>query len=358
MKHILITNLAGIGDVLLSIPALRALRNLYPQAEISILVPPKIKEIVERLSYIDRVFTFEMGYGGGVPIRGLYHNFGVLMALRKKHYDLSINMRTIVSKKSAGKLKFLLNIINPGKTVGRDTEGRGSFFDVRLPETDIGQKHEMEYDIDTVKLLGAEVNDKRIEINIDSKDTGTVNGMLKNRGIVNDVILVGIHPGGMPSRRWGLENFAQVVNELSQKENCRFVITGGKDEVSLAKKLQDACSGNIINLAGELNTYELCALIKRCSLYISNDTGPMHIAALINTPLIAIFGPGDITRFDPRRISDRAVVLRKETHCAPCNNAECDLMKCLQSITPEDVYAVVIRLLHERTGQMMSGVHT
>ena len=201
-------------------------------------------------------------------------------------------MRTLVSKRGADKIKFLLDISKPKIKIGRNTEGRGNFFDIKVPENDVGQKFEMEYDIDAVKSLGIEVRDRSIDVKIDEESIHKINTLLERGGVLKEDILIGIHPGGMPSHRWPIENFSKIIEQISKSISCKFVVTGVDDEISLAERLKKITRGEIINLAGQINLNELCALIKRCALYISNDTGPMHIAAVLQTPLIAIFGPG------------------------------------------------------------------
>lgn len=345
IKKILVINLGGIGDVLLSIPALRALRNLYPQAEISMLIPFKIYEIVKDLSYIDNIYIFNITYGGFSSLSGLLSNLKVLLSIRRKQFDITINMRTFVSQKSASKIKFILDIISPRIKVGRDTESMGVFFDIKIPETLKGQKYEMEYDIDTVKALGVKEVDRSIDIKITPENIELIKKILESQGIRDETILIGIHPGGMPSRRWGLENFCTVIEYLSKRISCKFVITGGKDEKNLGQRFMKMKDVRIINLIGRLNIKELFGLIKRCNLFISNDTGPIHIAAILKTPLVAIFGPGDIIRYEPRNISDKAMVLYKKADCAPCEKLTCKDLRCLNAITPQEVIEASLRLL-------------
>ncbi len=345
MKTILLINLAGIGDILLSTPAIRALRDLYPQAEISLLVTPKVYEIVKDLSYIDKVLTFHIGYGGDVPFGKTLRNLKVLLALRRKRFDLAVNMRTLVSKRSAKRIKFLLDIINPKTKAGRNTAGRGYFFDVKIPESEKGQKYEMEYDIDTVRALGGEVIDRSLDFEIGEENIKKINGILGEHSVDEKDILIVIHPGGMPSRRWPVENFSKVIEGIHEKMTCKFVITGGRDEAGLARKLLRGVNVKIISLAGRLNIKELGALIRRGNLFITNDTGPMHIAAILGVPLISIFGPGDITRFDPRNISNKVIVLYKKVECAPCEKVTCKSLKCLKIISPEEVVEAALRIL-------------
>jgi len=345
-QKILIINLAGIGDFLLCTPALRALRQAHPDAKITLLVSGRIEELAKRTVPVDDVLCFDLNYGGIIPKKKVWDNLRIIWGLRKERFDLALNMRTLVSDKSAKKIQFLLKLIAPAKTCGRDTEGRGHFFDIKVAETDVGQKFEMEYDLEMVEALGAKVADRKVELNIDEETRGFIEQMFQGQEVPEFRRLIGIHPGGMPSRRWDVNRFAEVINMLTEDEDTLFVITGGPAEVSLAKKLRERARAKIMDLSGQLSVFETAAVIDKCQLFISNDTGPMHMAAALGTPLVAIFGPGDLTRFDPRNISSKAVVLHEPVDCAPCNLVTCDRMTCLEKITPADVTNAARQLLH------------
>ena len=345
MKHILIINLGGIGDLLLSTPALKALRDLYPEAEISVLVPAGAYEIMKSLSYIDRIITFDLEFGRIVSFSNILKNLKTLSILRKKQFDVAINMRTLVSERSAKKIKILLSIIRPEMKVGRNTEGWGCFFDINIPETITGTKHEIEYNIDTVKALGAEIIDRTIDFDIDEQSEEKIAKILAKESILKQTTLIGLHPGGRPSRRWSIENFIKVAENVHKRIPCKLVVTGGESEISLTKELVGASHTEVINLAGKLSIGELGAIIKRCNLFICNDTGPMHISAVLGTPLVAIFGPGDIAHYDPRQISEKVVVLCGKVDCAPCSKVKCQTMKCLNKIHPQEVIEAALGLV-------------
>ncbi len=336
---ILIINLGGIGDVLLSSPALRALKKLFPEAKIYLLVFSRVLELVNELAYIDKTLIFQRN------IKDIFKNLNALFRLRKEKFDMAINMRTLVSKRGAQKIKFLLDFINPKVKVGRNTEGRGYFFDVKIPETDTKNKFEMEYDIDTAKALGADVTDKNIDFVINNKNEKKIDKILREEGIGEKDILIGIHPGGKLSHRWPLENFFKVIFEINKKISCKFVITGDKNDTVLGKKIINTINVRIIDLTGQLGLGELGALIKRCNLFISNDTGPMHMGSILKTPLIAMFGPGYIRRYDPRYITEKAIVLYKKVGCAPCEKVKCKSLRCLKAISPEEVIKAALYFL-------------
>lgn len=342
MHKILVVNLGGIGDVLLSTPALRSLKAAYPDAQVSLLVVPRVAEMVSGLSYADSIFEIEMSW------QGIIKDIILLFKLRRMKFDIAINMRTLVTSNSARKMKFLFDIISPRVRVGRDTDGAGKFFDIKIPETRIGKRSEMEYDIDTVAALGADVKDRSIDIIVDKVCVDAVSRLLEARGIKKSDRLIAIHPGGRPSHRWPLPNFAGLISELHKKTPCKFVITGDKNEKGIAMELAKVSGACAVELAGELTIKELIALIKRCEILISNDTAPIHIAAILGTPVVSLFGPGDVVRFDPTNISDKALTLCKKMPCAPCEKMECEDRKCLDAITVEEVVEAALYLIKRR----------
>lgn len=216
-KNILIINLAGIGDLLLSVPALQSLRRSYPDAVISMLTTEKVYDIAKDLDCVDHLYIFDMSYGGGLGISNVIKHMACLIKLRNEKFDIAVNMRTLVSDKSAKKMHWLLKIIHPKKTAGRDTEKRGDFFDIKIPETQIGQKYESEYDLDTVRALGATVLDESIEFKIASEEMAFIEEQLQKQNIKNDALLIGIHPGGMPSRRWSIDRFVRLIEIISKE---------------------------------------------------------------------------------------------------------------------------------------------
>jgi ADP-heptose:LPS heptosyltransferase len=349
-KKILIINLGGIGDLLLSLPALKAIRSRFPQAAITMLVAKRLDSFVRGLSCADDVTGLSISGRDRFSILAAPMNLFTLLGLRIRHFDLALNMRTLVSDESAAKIKLLLNIINPGSSAGRDTDSRGYFFDIKVPERLMGDKAEADYDADLVRALGAELPEIDAGIEADAHSCRIVDRLLLKEGVHGSDVLVGIHPGGLPSHRWPAENFTRFMNTLFKDRQAEgrqaiFVITGDRNDLKLADAIAKKSSIKAINLAGRLTMPELAALLRRCSLFISNDTGPMHIAAMLKVPQVAIFGPGYIKRYDPSRISDKAAVLRKSVECSPCDKPDCKDLKCLKAVTVDEVLAAARQLL-------------
>jgi ADP-heptose:LPS heptosyltransferase len=345
MKRVLIINLGGIGDILFSTPALRALKKLYPDAKMSILLDSRTREAGVDLPYIDDAYALHMSSSRADWLSNMRDNLKTLLALRQKKFGIAINMRTIATAAGAFKMRMLLAAISPKAAAGRNTEGRGAFFNIAIPETDIGDKHEMEYDLDLVRKLGARPDDKKIDYEVTDEAIKKAREALKEENIADDEIIIGIHPGGKLSHRWPIENFAKAMRLIRGEINCSFVITGDSRESPLAESLVNISGIKGINTAGRFNIMEFGALIRQCDVFISNDTGAVHIAAFVKTPVVMIFGPGVLAKVDPRVISDEAVVLYKGSDCAPCNRKECRSKKCLAGISPREVADAALFLL-------------
>ena len=331
---ILVLNLGGIGDMVLSFPAIRALKAAYPRAGIDLLCVSRVSPLAESAGIFRKIHVSSSN-----PLVSP----GLMVTLRKNRYDLAVNMRTLASFPGAVKMRLVFALINARITAGRDTDGRGRFFAVRIPEKEPGEKYEMDYDLETVRALGADTADVRTGLEIDPESAALVRRLLENAGVMPGELLIGVHPGGMASRRWPADNFIALMKALAQRLPCRFVVTGSGGETGLGKKLAEAAGA--LNLTGKLDLPGTIALIGACGLFISNDTGPMHLAAALRVPLVAIFGPGQLTRFDPRAITDKARVLYRPSDCAPCENKYCAELKCLTSIKTEEALEAALSLL-------------
>jgi ADP-heptose:LPS heptosyltransferase len=336
VRSILVVNLGGIGDMVLCFPAIRALQAAYSRARVDALCVARVAPLAEGAGIFRNVYAC-----ASHPLFAPR----LLFTLRSNRYDLAVNMRTLASLPGAMKMRLAFALINARVSAGRDTDGKGGFFSVRVPEKNPGEKYEMEYDLQTAYALGADINSVQVSLQLDPGAVAFVAALLEKSGIRPGELVVGVHPGGMPSRRWPADNFIEAMRSLAGRLRCRFVITGGAGETGLGKKLAEATGA--LDLTGKLDLKGTLALIARCGLFISNDTGPMHLAAALRVPLVAIFGPGQLQRFDPRQLTDKARILYKPSACAPCEKKHCADLKCLLSVAPDEVVSAACSLLFQ-----------
>jgi len=352
-ENILVLNLGGLGDLLLCTPALRALRNHFPQSRIFLLAFSGSAGVVGFAGKKGEQLVHEIicadGIGGIRPVSGSSGGscagmLRLIRYLRSKKPDVLINMRSIGSWSGSWKMACLCFAIGAGCRAGRNTAGRGWFFNVKLPETHFGDMHEVDYNIELVKMLGVAKADRTVFLQVDEEDRKHAEEFLSENGISGKDDIIGINPGGPPAKRWSLENFRAVAAHLHMKRKSRFIVTGAREEAELGNAF---CNSGfpVVNAAGRTDIGTLIALIERCRLYITNDTGSMHLAAALGIPLVALFGPGHINKFRPFCLETSCAVVYNKADCAPCERRICDMRKCMESITPDDVIGAAEKLL-------------
>ncbi|MFH1478209.1 MAG: glycosyltransferase family 9 protein [Candidatus Omnitrophota bacterium] len=339
-KKILLIELAGIGDAVLSTPMIRNLRNAYPDAFIYYLCFPGPSRFIKKSPYLNKIFTIHKGFSG------FFYNIIVLNNLRNMRIDVAINLYQHYTFIGAIKMNLLLKSINAKKNIGRNTDGKGFFYDVRIEDRIETGKHEVEYKLDLARSLDCEIKDKKLEVYFDDCAEKKAEKFLENNSISNSDILIGINPGGNRQvSLWDPKNFSNVAEALIKKYNAKIIITGSKKESILVKKIRQNMSFDIID-ATIMSLEELAVLIKRFRLYISNNTGPMHIANALEVPLISIEG-GVLFKTAPYQ-KDKCIILRKHIECSPCYKQRCSSMKCLKMISPEEVIQASIKLLEDK----------
>ncbi len=352
IKNILVVNLGGIGDVLMATPALKSLRYLYPSARISVWVVPRAREVLEGLGCCDEIISFDIpvaerrGFTVFVKFWELKSIISFIFSLRAKRFDMSINMRPLISVVSSLKMAAIFRIIGSKYKAGRDTEGRGFFLTHKSAEKYISHTHEVEHQLNLVKILGGDIIAHNPEMRVSESDIQFANNFFSVNHIQDSDVVVGINPGApWLSKRWPVENFSQVISALSKEPGRKIVITGSAEEGQIADKLKEMSGVNVINACGKTTLKQLAAVMKRFNLYITNDTGSMHIAASVGVPMVAIFRPGHIERNSPYMPAEKYVILSSNADCAPCQLVECVSLKCLRFITTKEVLDAAFRLL-------------
>lgn len=346
-QRILVVNLGGIGDFLLSTPALRLLKSHYSGAKLVFLGVPRVCDLAKSSGLFDEVFALDIFDAAArhFVLAKIEKVFVAASVLRARKFDMAINMRTIVSWPSAWKMHLLFRLINATTWVGRDTDRKGYFFHVKVPETLRSDKHEMQHDLEMIAALGVDIRRPVLLWDVDPAAMRHVEQDLSSEGIRPFDPIIGIHVGGAPSRRWPIASVLRVTKELRQTYGCRVVLIGGSTDKDVLRGASDMTALDVVDRIERYSLAELIAFISRCRLFIGNDSGPMHIAAVLKVPLVAIFGGGDLGRYDPRKISDKAQVLYEQVSCAPCDRFACRSMRCLSSITPKDVMNAVNRVM-------------
>ncbi|MCM8787973.1 MAG: glycosyltransferase family 9 protein [Candidatus Omnitrophica bacterium] len=282
IKKILIVRNDRFGEFLLNIPAFRALEESFPQAEIWAVINPYVKELAELTPYIERIIVWE----------NKKHNFFEILKfsfkLKKEKFDLCIIFNP---SKEFNIISFLAGI--PIR-VGYARKWPFLLTHKIEDKKYLGLKHEIEYNLELVGLVGAKTEDKSLSLKIDIEFDPPQ--FREYKGIV------AIHPWSSDIiKNWKIENFVELAKRISLDKNLGIVIIGGKENLLVSEKyFGDIKEKNIINLVGKTNLKELASLLKRCKLLITSDSGPMHLAVCVGTRVIALFR-NDIATKSARR---------------------------------------------------------
>lgn len=343
IKNILVIRLDHIGDVLFATAVLKPLRDIYPGAHITFLVGEWAKDIITNNPHIDEIITYNpLWFARNNKRFNFKQSLRLIKRLRKANYDLALELR--------GDLRniILLSLIGAKYTVGYGITGGGFLLSKRVRYD--RKRHQIDQNIYIIENLGVKVEDKRPQLFIADSDRFTVDELLKENKIVGGDLLVGMNIScGYSSKRWQDEKFARLIDTVIQQLNAKVIITGSKDDLTANEKVLNLTNNkeNIFNFAGKTTLGQLAALIKSCDLFISTDSGPAHIAACLNTPLVIIYsGTNDPLQWRP--YGDGYIIIKKEVPCSPCERYICDNNICMDLISVEDVMEGIEKLLKER----------
>ncbi|MFH1406869.1 MAG: lipopolysaccharide heptosyltransferase II [Candidatus Omnitrophota bacterium] len=341
--RILVIRLDRIGDILLSTPVLEALRSAYPQSYIAMMIAPHARPIVEGNPYINDFIIYDKEG----PQWSFWNTLKFALSLRKQKFDTAIILHPSCRSHI---IAFLAGI---PKRIGYNKKFGFLLTHKLMDNKRLGLKHESAYALDSLRVLGAGAKTKpKLYFPIRQEDERTITKFLASMGVRATDSIVVVHPGAScSSKKWLTERFAEVAEKLSCEYKVKIVIVSGDEDAPLCEEIERAMKTKAISLAGKTSLGELAALLKRSKLFISNDSGPVHVAVAVQTPVISIFGrkqPG----LGPRRwgpLGEKDIALHKDVGCAECKAHNCTLQfKCLKAITVTEVLAAARKILNEK----------
>jgi ADP-heptose:LPS heptosyltransferase len=316
--RILVVKLASLGDLLTATPALRALRSTFPTAHIGVLTTPGSAAALRGLDTLDEVVTFDkFGFDRpGEAVLNVRHAARLARSLRAGEWDVLVLLHHLTTAFGIAKYAALALGSGARQRVGLDN-GRGRWFLTdATADYGFGVKHEVDYWLGVVAMLGARhPGNPRLELCIAPDDEGWA-----ERHAIADAVLLGPGSGKWSTaRRWSPERFVEVGRALRAKYGLRpQVLSGlGEDERELAHAVGAGLDAPVVEAAP--SPQALGALIRRARLLVANDSGPVHIATAVGTPVVAIFGPTNDRAWGPYPVDEpRHQVAREQVACAPC----------------------------------------
>jgi heptosyltransferase-2 len=334
-EAILIRGVNWIGDAIMTLPAVRAIRKAYPEAHIDLLVKPSVASVFEHVPCVNGVLTFSEQDTG---IKGRLRH-GLL--LRKQHYTQAILLQNAFG---AAVVSLLAGI---PKRIGYDRDGRGMLLTHPIPYANEDlTMHHVDYYLNLLRQAGLPADYERpfLSVPIHERERARKKLASLKRPIL------GINPGATygSAKRWFPDRFAEVANWFIATTGGSVVIFGGKNEEDIALEIDEEVPANKLCLAGRTSLPDLIGLIAECDAFVTNDSGPMHLAYALGTPTVAIFGSTSPELTGP--VGEGHRVVRRKLDCTPCFERKCKKghMKCMDTITPEDVCAALAQIIPKR----------
>jgi ADP-heptose:LPS heptosyltransferase len=317
-----------LGDLLLAVPALRAFRAGFPQAEITFIGLPWAESFIARFHrYVDRFVQFT-GYPGIVEVPVFPERTRVFLAEQRAYgYDLVVQMHG-----SGGASNPFCLALGGRATAGYYLGSPPPGLSVAAPYPN--DQPEVWRNLGLARLVGCGRLDPALEFPLSPEDRAEAAALLAAMP-ADGRPRVGLHPGASaPSRRWPAEHFAALANELARRFGAQIVLTGSTAERPIVQDVAARLETRPLDLSGRTSLGGLAALIASLDLFVSNDTGPAHLADALCTPSITIFGPADHDRWAPLNRQRHRVVLRA-AECDPACGRECVRdQRCLRGIRP------------------------
>lgn len=321
-------------------PALDAIRSAFPGTRIVAVARPLVADLLRLHPAIDDLVVYDPKgeHSGGLG------RLRMAKELRRNRLDAAILFQNAFD---AALLAFLAGI---PERAGYATDGRRILLSRSVPATEeILSLHHVEYYLRLLAELGiSQPETVSLTLRVSGEERAAMRDRLASLGIPEGKRIVGINPGATygSSKRWYPDRFAAVADALSEEWGASVVLMGSVPETPLADEIEAAMRHRPVNLAGRTTVRELMALLSECFFLVTNDSGPMHIAAAFDIPIAAIFGPTDWNKTSPW--TERARVVRVDVDCSPCRLRECDRgHECMLGITPEMVVEAARGLVSE-----------
>ena len=342
MKKILVIRYRFIGDTVLTIPFLRNLRAAYPDARIDMLVGPISGDILLNCPYIDNLITFDTTrkhkYENSKEKRKSF--FSYVKLLKKTGYDKAYILKRSFSSAA---LAFLAGI---PERIGFDTEYRGIFLTKRIKYVE--NRHEVECFLDVLRMDNIPVNDSYLENWLSKESKSKISRILQEEAASQKVL---IHAtSGNKNKQWNPQNFAKVVEYLSNKNGLQVFYTGTKSDKEAYDEIHSHINQKLriepINLCGKLSIQDSMALISEMNFVLGVDSGTLHLAASLNIPVIGIYGPMNPIKW--QAWGNNHIALYSTINCVPCGlKKPCPReIACLKEISPDMVIKECDKLIN------------
>jgi len=339
-KNILIIKPSSLGDVVLALPALSALRTSLPDAKISWLIRTDFAPLIENHPQLDEIILFDRKFLGKAlhNPRAFAALVSLVLRLRRAKFDAVIDLQGLFRTAALGWLSGCANRF--GMTAAR--EGAHIFYTRKVPQ-EHDTIHLVDYYLKIVASAGASETAVKFVLPIEPAATDSARELLGSHGVDPENYAVLVPSSAHGDKCWPLNRFADLADRISSKFNLAIVTTGAESERPVIDKLNTLAHTNIVNLAGLTSIRQLAAILKKARLVVSNDTGAGHIAAALGTPLVMIFGRSNPARVAPYARPDCLVAV--EPHSRGFKADSSNPRHSIKAVTVDEVYQKVYKQL-------------
>jgi heptosyltransferase-2 len=327
MKKILIRGPNWVGDAVLGIPAMKAVREHFPEAEITVFVRPWVAGLFTAAPFVDTVWSEPKPSGVGDWTR-------ISRSIRDRGFDLAL---LFPNSFESALMMFLAGI---PRRIGYATDARGWMLTKSIKPAD-DARHQIYYYMDLVKILSTATttpSPPSVEINATSQERRDARTLLLAEGIPEGAPFLVLNPGAAygSAKRWHIDRFARVAQTLSRELHLLIVLIGSEAERSISEQVNDRMTRSAVVLNGKTSLETLIGVLSESSLMITNDSGPMHIAAALGIPTVAVFGSTDERVTGPYGPHTR--IVKQAVECSPCLLRDCPIdHRCMNNVSVEDV---------------------
>ncbi len=337
IKRILIRCPNWIGDVMLSIPSISLVREAFPSAHISILIKSNLSPLLEGNPDIHEIISFEP------DLMSVIEKLKFYRGLKEKNFDLAILLTN-----SFGSALFIY-LAGIKERIGYNKDMRGIFLTekIPMPSRKSPRMHQADFYLTLIEAIsrgkgqGAR-GKERLFFCIPEDVQNSVDKFWDEKGLSGKAPIIGMNIGASygSAKRWMPERFAELADRIYSELKGEVILFGGSGDFSIEAEIKGRMKNKALSMVGKTTLKSLTMMIKRCHLFITNDSGPMHIAAAVGTPIVAIFGSTDPSETSP--LCDKYKIVSKPVDCSPCWKRECPTNhKCMELIKVSDVMDAV-----------------
>lgn len=336
-KRILIFNVNWLGDVLFSTAAIRNIRRNFPGGYIACIIPSRCYPVLKGNPNLDEIIIFDEKDRH----KSVFKQLDFVRQLKEKNFDIVFLLHRSFSR------ALICRLAGIKRRIGYSTRKRAFLLTDKIPIPKKDAMHRIDFYLNIIEKAGFKVEDRYAEFFISEEDVKFVDDFLNKQGIVKGDLPVVINPGGnwLP-KRWPREYWAGLADRLITQLGAKVIITGSHNDLSLAEHIKERMKESPLIACGAFNIKQLGALAKKASIFITADTGPLHIANAVGAKnIIAIFGPTSPLITGPYPLKN-VMLLQKDVGCKiPCYEVHCKDNRCMKAITPDNVITEVRKII-------------